>query len=141
MKALEKQSEIKERIPVWLYPSTIRKIDQTLKMANCRSQSEFLENAAIFYAGYICSHSSTQYLSQVLTDVLRGMLDDSENRMARMLFKLAVETDMMMHVLAAEYGIDETTLRALRGRCVDEVKHSNGSISLDKATQYQKGGN
>ncbi len=77
----------------------------------------------------------------MLTDVLRGMLDDSENRMARMLFKLAVETDMMMHVLAAEYGIDETTLRALRGRCVDEVKHSNGSISLDKATQYQKGGN
>jgi len=39
---LAPQSEKKERIPVWLYPSTLETIDKAMYQANCKSRSEFL---------------------------------------------------------------------------------------------------
>ena len=58
----------------------------------------------------------------------------------RLLFKLAVELDMVMNVLAAGMEISEDTLHALRGRCVQNVKKTNGAVTLEKAVEYQRGG-
>ena len=58
----------------------------------------------------------------------------------RLLFKLAVEQDMVMNVLAAGMEIPDEQLKALRGRCVQNVKKTSGSISLDDAVRYQRGG-
>ena len=58
----------------------------------------------------------------------------------RLLFKLAVELDMVMNVLAAGMEIPEEDLDRLRGRCVREVKSTNGSVTLKDAVDYQKGG-
>ena len=57
-----------------------------------------------------------------------------------LLFKLAVEQDMVMNVLAAGMEIPDEQLKALRGRCVQNVKKTGGSISLDDAVRYQRGG-
>ena len=58
----------------------------------------------------------------------------------RLLFKLAVEQDMVMNVLAAGMEIPDEQLKALRGRCIQDVKKTSGSISLDDAVRYQRGG-
>lgn len=127
----------KERIPVYLYPDTIRQIEKTMEMANCKSRSEFLENAAVFYAGYIATKNSESFLSPALTSTLRAALNDSEGRTARLLFKLAVEMSMMMNIIAATSEIDEDTLRRLRGKCVKDVKNTRGAITFDDAVHYQ----
>ena len=57
----------------------------------------------------------------------------------RLLFKLAVELDMTMNILAAGMEIPEEQLRQLRGRCVQEVKKTHGMVSLDEAVRYQNG--
>ena len=57
----------------------------------------------------------------------------------RLLFKLAVKLDMVMNVLAAGMEIPEEDLERLRGRCVREVKSTNGSVTLKDAVDYQKG--
>ena len=67
-------------------------------------------------------------------------MQGSENHICRLLFKLAVEMDMMMNVLAAAMEIPEEQLRELRGRCIQEVKKTHGMISLDDAVEYQNGG-
>ena len=41
----------------------------------------------------------------------------------RLLFKLAVELDMVMNALAAEMEIPDEQLRALRSRCIQDVKN------------------
>ena len=46
---------------------------------------------------------------------------------------------MVMNVLAAGMEIPDEQLRALRGRCVQDVKKTSGSISLDDAVRYQRG--
>ncbi len=132
--------EIKTRIPVWLYPSTLEVMDRALETANCKSRSEFLEKAALFYAGYVSGQDACEFLPAALTDALRSTVHDSENRTCRLLFKLAVELDMVMNVLAAGMEIPQEDLDRLRGRCVREVKSTNGSVSLKDAVEYQKGG-
>lgn len=70
---------------------------------------------------------------------MRGTVQDSENRIARLLFKLTVEISMMMNVLAAGMEISDENLRQLRARCVREVKQTNGRINFKDAIDYQKG--
>ena len=68
-----------------------------------------------------------------------GTLGAFENRMASLLFKMAVELSMSLHVTAANSEIDEGTLAKLRGLCVDEVKRIRGAVSFDDAYKFQKG--
>lgn len=133
-------SETKSRIPVWLYPSTLGVIDHAMGRDNCKSRSEFLETAAHFYAGYLAAQDSSAFLTRTLAATIRGTLDDSENRIARLLFKLAVEESMMMHVLASELEISDEELARLRGKCVEEVKRSGGKIRFEDVVKSSRDG-
>ncbi len=108
-------------------------------MANCRSQNEFVEKALQFYCDYLTVSDCTTILPPIYLSALRGTVQDTENRICRLLFKQSVEMDMMMNVLAAGMEIPDEQLHALRGRCVQNVKKTNGSVTLDDAVHYQKG--
>ena len=131
--------EKKQRIPVWLYPDTLRAIDTAMEQANCKSRSEFLENAARMYAGYISANNALTYLPPVLTSAVRGAVQDSENRIARLLFKQAVELDMVMNVVAGTMRVDEDTVKQLRATCIENVKKTGGTVTFDAAVKYQRG--
>ena len=85
------EHENKTRIPAWLRPSTIRRMDGWLEEANCKSRSEFIEKALHFYMGYLGAEDASEYLSNALTATLRGIVADSANRTNGILFKCAVE--------------------------------------------------
>ena len=138
-KPAPKGEEAKERIPAWLYPSTLGVSDKLVRENNCRSRSDFLETAAQFYAGYLSGQEATAYLPPALVAAMRGTVQDSENRIARLLFKLTVEINMMMNVLAAGMEISDEDLKTLRARSIREVKQTNGRISFKDAIDYQRG--
>lgn len=120
-------------------PETQQLVKDLCPRDNCQSQNEFIDRAIRFYAGYVSAKDSTEFLPPILVAALRGTLRDSENRTARLLFKLAVETSMMMQVLAAGMEVSEEDLSKLRARCVADVKKSNGNISFSDAVNFQKG--
>lgn len=134
---MEKEKKI--RIPLWIYPSVEEKIQKNYEANNCKSPSEFIEKAILFYCGYLASEEYRQYLPNVLVSTMQGSLDSFEDRMATLLFKIAVELSMMLHVTAAANEIDEDTLTRLRGLCVEEVKRLRGSVRLDDAVRFQNG--
>jgi len=133
------QKEKKIRIPLWIAPSVNEDISELYAGDNCRSPSEFIEKAVKFYCGYLRAETGSPYLSRVLTTTMRGMLDSFEDRQASLLFKLAVEMAMMLHVTAAANDVDPEVLIRLRGRCVQEVKALRGRISFDEAVRFQQG--
>ena len=135
-----KQAEVKERIPVWLYPSTLVAIDENLGEGNCKSRSDFLDQAALFYAGYLSGKDACAYLPPALVSAIKGTIQDSEGRIARLLFKQAVELDMVMNILAAGMEVSESDLKQLRERCVQEVRQTGGSITFLDAVRYQNEG-
>ena len=122
----------------WLKPETIQRMDSLLAMDNCKSRSEFVENALSFYIGYLTATDVTQYLSQALVATLKGVVDDNENRLRMLLFKLCVEINMACHTIALHFGDDEIDRRELRGVAVDEVKRSCGHISYDNALDVER---
>lgn len=62
---------------------------------------------------------------------------DSENRMARAMYKLAVETSKLSHVIAYSHGVDEEALKKLQAKCTDEVKRINGAVTFEDAYRFQ----
>ena len=131
--------ETKTRIPLWLYPSTLEAVDRAMAQDNCKSRSEFIENAIRFYAGYLSGEDAVEFLPRALVSSLRATVQCSEDRIARLLFKLTVEISMMMNVLAAGLEIDSTQLDALRWRCVQEVKKTNGAITFKDTLKKNQG--
>lgn len=128
----------KERQAVWLYPETKMLIEKHMDADNCKSQSEYIEKAVRFYSGYLDSSGDTavEYQSHVLTSILESIVLGSEQRLSRVLFKLAVETGAVTHMLAALNEFDDDTLIKLRAMCSDEVKRINGIINFEKAVRY-----
>lgn len=136
MEQMQSQShELKQRIPVWLYPSTLEVMDETLPGDNCKTRSEYIEKAIRFYTGYVSGQSAADFLPVALVAALQGTVQSSESRTARLLFKLAVEVAMMSKVLALGLEIDPRELERIRGQCVQEVKKTNGSISFKDAVE------
>lgn len=127
------------RFQMRITQDTDRKIKTAMPLANCRSQNEFVEQAIRFYCAYIATKDTSDFLPSIYLAAMKGTIHDSENRICRLLFKLAVEMDMMMNVLAAGMEIPQSDLERLRGRCVREVKATGGSVTLDHAVQYQNG--
>lgn len=131
----EQKQEQKRRIAWWVNPSTVDLTDEMYKADNCKNRSEYVEKAVLFYSGYLAHDKNKAYLPQVLVSTFKGMLDSYEDRQATLLFKLAVELCMMLHVTAAVNEIDPEYLTKLRGRCIQEVKALRGAISLDDAVR------
>lgn len=109
-----------------------------MKKSNCRSRSEFIEKAVLFYVSSLIAKEDT-YLPTAMTSVLQGMMDNTENRQSKLMFKLAVEIDIMAHVLASAIDVDRVQLERIRAFCVEEVKRSVGSISLATAIRKENG--
>ena len=123
----------------WLRPETVQRMDNKLTEDNCKSRSEFAEKALRFYLGYLESGDATGYMSEVLSTLITGILDNNNNRLRSLLFKWAVELNMMCHTIAAHYRVDEIDRRELRAFAVDEVKKTYGQISFDHAIDVQRG--
>ena len=131
--------ETKKRLPLWLYPNTITVMDETYPQHNFKSRSEFIEKAVRFYCGYLSAKNALEFLPTSITSAVSGAVQSSENRMARLLFKLAVEMSMMMNVVAAGADVDDISLSRLRGKCVEDVKKSIGAVNFDEALRFQRG--
>ena len=130
----------KVKFALRISPETQQLVKEMCPRDNCQTQNEFIEKAIRFYAGYVSGQEANAYLPPALVSVLRSTVQATEDRIARLMFKLAVEQDMVMNVLAAGMEISEDTLHSLRGRCVQNVKKTNGAVTLDKAVEYQRGG-
>lgn len=128
----------KRKFALWAQQDTLDLVAELYAGDGCKSKSEFIERAVRFYAGYLSQQQAQDYLPKALVSTVRGMLDAQEDRVCSLLFKLAVEMAMLLHVTAAANEVDPEVLTRLRGRCVQEVKALRGRISFDDAARFQR---
>ena len=128
----------KIKFPLWVYPQTIENVRTHYKHGNCKSQSEFIEKAIAFYIGYLDEEKSVNYLSPLITETVKATIAGTEQRISRLIFKVAVELGKISNMIAALNDIDEETLKQLQAMCVNEVRRINGIISYEDAVEFQK---
>lgn len=127
----------KVRKGFYIEEGVLEQIDSLLQQVNVKSRNEFLNQALKFYIGYLTSEKIENYMLSTISSVMHATVKDSENRMARAMYKLAVETSKLSHVIAYSHGVDEAALQKLQAKCADEVKQINGAVRFEDAYEYQ----
>ena len=124
-----------KRIGLYINQDLLKACDNAISRTNATSRSEFISNTIEFYIAWL----NSKMLTPALESVISSKIIDTEDRIARVLFKQGVELAMLMHVVAATNDITEDQLRDLRKICVDEVKRNSGKYKFDDAVRFQKG--
>lgn len=121
-----------------MFPEIIKLCDDNLGLANCKSRNDFIEEAIKFYVSYLQNQNNNTYLTESVETAIRSSIQQTEDRLSKLLFKLSVELSMLMHIVAAGNEVDESTLRKLRGKCIQDVKASIGSVNFESILNYQQ---
>ena len=66
--------ETKKKFALWAYPTTLEKVERLYQLDNCRSKSEFIEKAVLFYAGYVCAEDCREYFPEAIVSTIQGSL-------------------------------------------------------------------
>lgn len=138
MKNNTEENEGKRKFALYIRESTLEQVRKWYPLDDCSSQSEFIEKAVQFYIGFISSDNGSDYLPKIIVSTLKGIVNESDNRISRILFKMAVEQAITMNVVAATCNISREQLDKLRGTCVSQVKKSNGAYAFEDAYEMQK---
>ena len=96
----------KRKFALWLYPETLEKIEQLYTADDCRSKSEFIEKAVQFYIDHLTAEDQRSMLPNAMLSSMKSIVAESDNRICRLLFKMAVELAVTMNVVAANSDID-----------------------------------
>ena len=129
--------EDKRKFALWLHPETLEQVETAYKKDDCRSKSEFIEKAVRFYLSYLAAEDDSSLLPNAFLSSMKSIVSESDNRISRLLFKLAVEMAVMSNILAAMDDVDDVTLSRLRGECVKAVKQINGAFTMENAVKWQ----
>ena len=122
----------------WLSEDLDEKIDIYLRLDNCSSRSEFVEQALRFYIGYLNTKNAGDFLPEALSAMMTGTLDYYTGRMGSLLFKQGVDLNVLGQIIAYDTDIDEGEYQRLRGKAIRDMKHTNGRISFKDALDFQK---
>jgi len=97
-----------------------------------------VSKAILFYIGYLSQQDNLNYISPMITETVKTQINGTEQRLAHLLFKVAVELGKLTLLLAVANDVDDETLRQLHVMCINEVRKINGAIDCEDAVRYQK---
>ena len=100
--------------------------------------SDFIRDAIEFFIEWNNRKSSEKFLTPALESVMRGIVQDSDDRMGCLLYKLAVSLDMMARLMYHEHNYSESDWEKFRQQCLRRVNDTNGRIHLgEKGTLWR----
>ena len=129
----------KDRFVIYLYPETLEKIKELYRNDDCRTQSQFVEKALRFYIGHLLADDDASYLPNAMLSTMKSIVAESENKISRTFYKVAVELAMVQNCFAYSHkDITVESLARLRESVEDVVKSTNGMLKLEDAAEWQK---
>ena len=122
----------KEKFPLYLSPEKKAILERRYQEDGSRSITAFIERAVDFYLDYLSANNAGLFLPTSIKSYVDGRLGQLENRMASLLYKQAVEQDMVAGILADAYQFNEDDLQRRRTESINNVKKTTGRLSLDQ---------
>ena len=122
----------KEKFPLYLSPEKKAILERRYQEDGSRSMTAFIERAVDFYLDYLSANDAGLFLPASIKSYLDGRLGQLENRLGALAFRQAVEQDMVAGILANAFQFSEDDLRRRRVESVQNVKKTNGRISLEQ---------
>jgi len=121
------------QVTTFLRPEVMQDCEINMKTSGCKSKSAYIEKAVEFYNGFLHAKNNKDYIAEILITTIDGRMAVSEDRIARLLFKQAVEISKLFRFLSMAFQMSPEDMDAIHYECVKEVKKMNGSIQYPMA--------
>lgn len=95
-----------------------------------KDKSFVINRALLFYHGYLSGQFDLDYLCNTFGKKVDASVQRSQSRTATLIFKTAVELNMLTRLLAEDIHISNADYEKLRNRAVAAVKKTNGHIEM-----------
>ena len=118
------------RIGVYIDDTLLSRCDAAMEKTNATSRSEFIRDAIEHYIAVLNSQENSKVLTPALESVIGGKIAGTEDRISRMVYKLAVEIAMLNHLYGSYFNVSREQLDWLRELCKEEVAEINGRMNL-----------
>ena len=121
----------KDRLTYRPGPETKQKIERWYQEDNCRSKNEFIEKAVNCYTDMLAAGEITT-LPRAVQSAIDGRLKLFEDRISSLLYKQAVEMDMVTSLVLQSLNVSEEVLRQERAKSIAAVKKTNGQLRMEQ---------
>ncbi|MBQ5841901.1 MAG: hypothetical protein IIW63_01960 [Clostridia bacterium] len=133
----QKQENLKAN-SIRLAPSVWEDCERRAERMGLKSKNEFIRDAITFYTEWLDSPATQKFMTPALESVIGAKVRDSEERLARLLFKLAVDQNFLAHIVGNTYEYDEGVLGDFRIQSLREVKETNGTLTAKDILRGEK---
>ena len=129
----ENNDKRSEQLRIWVTPEEIEKIEKAREENGCPNRSEFVRDAVKFYIGYLNNNKNINFISPIISSVIKNEIDGAVRNISQMLFKLAVEESLLTEVLAWYANVAPDNIDEIRELCKYKVATNHGNISFEEA--------
>ena len=120
-------------------PPEIDQFIESHKYVTNGDRSAFVSNAVQHYCAEIDGARNLDVLCDRMYKIISAEVDSQSNRMANILFKIAVELAIQNHMLAAGYvNLTDSEMRYIRNQALNTVRKSHGFLSFEKALEEER---
>lgn len=129
-----KNNNQKSSSGVMLTQAQWERCDRLANEKGYRSRNAFIRDAVDFYCSWLEKEQSERFLTPALESVIGAKIQDSEQRISRNLFKIAVDLSILAKIVLDEDGggYDEDVLAEYRKDSIREVSETNGTIRMEQ---------
>ena len=125
------KSENTHKMTIRLSLVTEFRLERDYRLDGSRSKNEFIERAITHYQDLLEAEQN-EMLPTAIQSAIDGRLGMFEDRLARLFYKLTVETDMGISAVLDCIQMDSDYLRKLRADSVKNVKATNGLLTFEQ---------
>ena len=104
---------------------------------NFRSKNELAETAIRFYIAYHTAEIHTDFLRKVMTEGCVDAMRTTENRIAKIAYKSAVETAMINLALMDSMDLSEKQIQKYRNKAVAILNETHEHLTLGRAKKFK----
>lgn len=132
----EKPKRIKK---TYEFPYAIAELIESHKYVTNGCEIDFVSEAIRNHCADIDGEKSVDVMCERMAKLYRAEINNHSNRMAHLMFKMAVELAIQNHLLAAGYvDLTDHEMRQIRNKASDQVRKSRGFLSFEKALEEER---
>lgn len=135
----EKTASVKKRKYGFMLQADVNQMIEDHKYLKNDDRSAFVTEAIRRYSAELDGERNLDVLCDRMYKIVSAEVDCQSNRMANILFKIAVELAILNYMIGAGYvNLDDDEMRYIRNKAINTVRKSHGFFSFEKALEEER---
>ncbi len=123
-----KKQENSTHTSVWIKNELYEECKSNMEKLDIKFFKDYIAEALEFYNQYLKETDNKEYINKTVIEPVEKLLKSTENRIARLMFKQAVEISKIYWLMVRAYEVSLSDANKIHNDCVKEVKNINGAL-------------